>query len=217
MPDLSGWTKAHPSATSRVRDLPSGYRSDKSHTRAAWEEEHYFEDGSAGSAGVHKLGSGVLPGRGDEGGISAGTASYELAIGTDTGRLYATGASLSYPQQLSAGTSFDLVVVGPESLATGDAWCISYGTCDTGSYVTWNAIGFNSTPYVLYNTVGPASSNDTVQCAMLQNVEASGGTFLGQALSLAAPSETSLEALPSSLTGYVTFVAIGQITRSKLS
>jgi hypothetical protein len=220
MVDLSNWTKAHPSATSRVRDLPSGYRSDKSYTRAAWEQEHYFEDGSADSAGVHKVGSGVLPGRDDGLPNSTGTAAYEVSYAQDTGRLYASGSSLSHAQPLSAGTQFDIIVVGEQSLATGNVWVMSFKTADTGSYVTWSHLSFLDTPYVYYSpVVDRGSSGNTTHHATLQNLDASGGTFLGQ--HFWGGSTESFEAQPflgsSVSTAFVTFLAVGQVERSRLS
>jgi len=218
MPDLSNWTYGHPSAVSDRRNLPSGHRSDKSHTRAAWEEGHYWDTGSAGSAGVHKEGSGVIPARADEGGISVGTAAYEVALGTDTGRLYATGSALSYPQPLSAGTSFDLVVVGPYSLATADTWVMSYKTGGVNTHLTWNDLGpYTERPFVFYNAIAPFQSVSSVYMAWLESFDSSGGTFQGRASNLNDNSETSLQDLPSVFTSYVGFVSIGQVARSVLS
>lgn len=57
MADASTWTRAHPSGSSQLRDFDDLYRSDKSIFEASFLEEHYWKDGSAASAGRHKLGS----------------------------------------------------------------------------------------------------------------------------------------------------------------
>jgi fibronectin-binding autotransporter adhesin len=57
MADASVWTKGHPSGSSTLRDFDDLYRSDKSIFEDSILEEHYWKDGSAASAGEHKLGS----------------------------------------------------------------------------------------------------------------------------------------------------------------
>jgi hypothetical protein len=57
MADASTWTRAHPSGASLLRDFDDLHRSDKSIFEASFLEEHYWKDGSAASAGEHKLGS----------------------------------------------------------------------------------------------------------------------------------------------------------------
>jgi len=57
MASNSGWSKGLPSATSSVALGDDDIRSNNSVLQAAWEDEHYFTDGSANSAGVHKEGS----------------------------------------------------------------------------------------------------------------------------------------------------------------
>lgn len=57
MASNSGWSKGLPSGSSALQLGDNDIRSNNSVLQAAWEEEHYFTDGSAGSAGVHKLGS----------------------------------------------------------------------------------------------------------------------------------------------------------------
>ena len=218
MVDLSNWTHGHPSETSRLRDFPSGYRSDKSHTLAAWEEEHYFNDGSVDSAGQHKVGSGVLPTRADDGEPSLGTAAYEIMLGQNTGRLYASGSALSYPQPLSAGTSFDLIVVGPQSLDTANVWTLSFKTADTSAHVSWNDLGpYLDRPYIFYSAVAPVGSINTVSMVWLESFDTSGGTFQGRASNLNDNSQTSFEDLPSDDTSYVAFLSIGQVARSVVS
>jgi hypothetical protein len=57
MADASTWTRAHPSGASLLRDFDDLHRSDKSIFEASFLEEHYWKDGSAASAGEHRLGS----------------------------------------------------------------------------------------------------------------------------------------------------------------
>ena len=52
-----GWDKTVPSGTSSIAQGDDDIRSTKSILQAAWEDEHYFTDGSSASAGEHKLGS----------------------------------------------------------------------------------------------------------------------------------------------------------------
>ena len=218
MVDLSGWTQGHPSGTSRLRDFPGGYRSDKSLIKRAFEQEHYFDDGSSGSAGVHKQGSGVLPTRTGDGEPSLGTAAYEIMLTDDTGRLYVSGSNVSFPQPLSAGTGFGLVVVGPQSLSTTNVWTISFNTAETGSFVTWNSLGpYVDRPYVFYEAVAPFQSINTVSMTWLESFDTSGGTFQGRASNLNDNSQTSFEDLPSDDTSYVAFLSIGQVARSVVS
>jgi hypothetical protein len=57
MASYSGWNKDQPSGASLLRDADDMLRSDKSILQATLQQEHYFTDGSANSAGEHKLGS----------------------------------------------------------------------------------------------------------------------------------------------------------------
>lgn len=57
MASNSGWDKTVPSGTSLINVGDDDIRSFKSSMEAWWEEEHYATDGSANSAGEHKLGA----------------------------------------------------------------------------------------------------------------------------------------------------------------
>ena len=131
MASVSGWTHGHPSAISRRRDYPAQARSDKSIARRVWLQEHYHDDGSADSAGQHKLGSGRFRTADDSAGLpSIGTAVGELTLGDASGRLFYTGNDVAGAVPLSAGTAYQYVVVGPQSLGTDEAWVISWRTAD---------------------------------------------------------------------------------------
>jgi hypothetical protein len=58
MASNSGWDKTLPLGTQAVSSGDDQIRAFKTHMEAWWEEEHYATDGSATSAGGHKLGSG---------------------------------------------------------------------------------------------------------------------------------------------------------------
>jgi hypothetical protein len=192
MPDLSNWTYGHPSATSRLRDFPGGYRSDKSHTRAAWEQEHYFEDGSAGSAGVHKEGSGRVRIFSNDGTVpSVGTSPGEITYDENVGRLFYTGSDASFAEPLSAGTAFRVLVVGPQSLDTGSAWVLSYRTTspDGLSRVSWhndsNMPAYTNTPFLFYSVETTlAVGADHIETGYCLEADASGGTFFASFTSM---------------------------------
>lgn len=57
MASNSGWSKGLPSGTSNIALGDNDIRSNQSVVQAAFEDEHYFTDGSTASAGVHKAGS----------------------------------------------------------------------------------------------------------------------------------------------------------------
>lgn len=57
MASNSGWSKGLPSATSSVALGDDDIRSNNSVLQAGLQDEHYWTDGSANSAGVHKTGS----------------------------------------------------------------------------------------------------------------------------------------------------------------
>jgi len=77
MADNTNWDKTIPSGTSSIANGDDEIRSMKSILQAAWEDEHYFTDGSSSSAGEHKLGSARV--------YSGGVSSVSTAA--DTGRL----------------------------------------------------------------------------------------------------------------------------------
>jgi hypothetical protein len=218
MPDLSGWTQGHPSGTSRLRDFPGGYRSDKSFVREAWEEEHYFEDGSAGSAGVHKLGSGKLRADADlTASPSVGTNIGEITRGETTGRLYYTGSDVASPPALSTGTAFQFVVVGPQSLDTSDAWVMSYRTAELDAHSDWfedASLGpFRETPFVFFSLVTQAVAGSHAHISTCSSLDSSGGTFGGWSVQINTLPQSALT--PAEY--YVNVLSIGRAPRSRFS
>ena len=222
MPDLSNWTYDHPSATSRLRDFPSGYRSDKSHTRAVWEEEHYFEEGSADSVGVHKPGSGRIRVEDDSADVpSVGTALGELTIGSATGRLYYTGSEAPTAQPLSTGTSFRCVVVGPRSIDTTECWVMSWRTADFDSSTRFihhdnSAFGpYLEIPFMFISAVSDlVAANLTVIASFVSSVDSSGFTLGG--FQMTGAGDNSLDTALDSAT-LANILTIGRMNRSVFS
>ena len=111
MASNSGWSKGLPSGTSNIALGDNDIRSNNSVLQAAWEDEHYFLDGSAGSAGVHKAGSARAYVQ-----ASAPTAvlpSGQIWLDTDTDRLYIAEA---------AGTGSWTTVLGEVTLGSAQTF-----------------------------------------------------------------------------------------------
>lgn len=83
MASNSGWDKTVPSGTSSIAQGDDDMRSTKSSMQAWWEQEHYATDGSANSAGVHKLGSGRVF-------MGASPSALSNPTGDNNGRLMHT-------------------------------------------------------------------------------------------------------------------------------
>ncbi len=214
MPDLSNWTQAHPSETSRLRDFPALYRSDKSHTRAAWGEEHFFDDGSADSAGVHKEGSGVLRAEVDSASVpSIGTATGEITRGSNTGRLYYTGSDAT-TVSLSAGTAFQFVVVGPRSIATDEAWVMSWRTASLAnsrhSWIDGRFGPYLEEPFVFFSAVTNKAVGQGFLTSFISSMDSSGFTAGG------AWHDGSTEDLLGAETELI-MLSIGRMPRSEFS
>ena len=92
----SGWSKSVPSGASRVSSGDDEIRSFKSYMQEWWEEEHYGTDGSAASAGVHKLGTArAFVGTTSQLSNPTGDNAGRLMHTTDDGGLYVANASTS--------------------------------------------------------------------------------------------------------------------------
>ena len=190
MVDLSAWTQGHPSGTSRLQDFPSGYRSDKSHIRAAWLQDHYFDDGSADSAGVHKLGAAKFTGTHDQNAIpgpgipTPSTIKGTVGITSNTGRLWYMGSEISEGVQLSAGTAFRFLVVGPQSIGTDEAWVMSWRTADLSAN-RWQWMQnidepfLDETPFVFTSPVTNRSAGQRFITSFISSMDSSGFTAGG--------------------------------------
>lgn len=96
MASNSGWTTNLPSGQSKVSQVDDELRSLKSFQEAWLEEEHYVTDGSANSAGVHKLGSArAFVGTTSQLSNPTGDNSGRLMHTTDDGGLWVANASTS--------------------------------------------------------------------------------------------------------------------------
>ena len=87
MASLSGWTTENPANTSVWSQIDDQYRSDKSVERNVWEAEHYWDSGSAASAGYHKAGS-LRPYHGPASELSQAGDEGRAMLASDASSLY---------------------------------------------------------------------------------------------------------------------------------
>lgn len=171
MASNSGWTTGLPSGTSRVSEGDDAIRSFKSHMEAWWEDEHYATDGSAGSAGVHKIGSArVFVGTTSQLSNPTGDNSGRLFHTTDTGGLYVANASTSSWTLLTNG-----IALGSNQSWTGTQQFSNAILSDVTINPPgggWNISGITSGATTIAAAIGVAAGSDA-QFSM----RASGLTF----------------------------------------
>jgi hypothetical protein len=109
MATVSDWSSEVPANTSVVSKFDDLYRSDKSIERNVWEEEHYWDTGSAGSTGYHKEGS-FRPFVGTESAVSlSALPGKRLMFTSDTSDLYdvSSGATPKLLSRFAPAVTFD--------------------------------------------------------------------------------------------------------------
>ena len=112
MASNSGWSKSVPSGSSSVAQGDDDIRSFKSFMQAAWEQEHYFTDGSTNSAGVLKAGAARV--------WQGATSILSNPTGDNSGRLiHATNNKLYIA---NASTSSWSVVADNVQTASPNTW-----------------------------------------------------------------------------------------------
>lgn len=115
MGNIASWSSVIPSGTSQLRDFDDLYRSDKSVLESGIDTEHYFDNGSAASVGVHRLGSARVH-VGAQSAVSTTGDSGRLMWTTDWEQMYVLSSvsSVALPSLRTANTW-----VGRQSFSTG--------------------------------------------------------------------------------------------------
>lgn len=162
MASNSGWSKGLPSGISNIALGDNDIRSNQSVVQAAFEDEHYFTDGSANSAGVHKEGSArafvqaTAP--------TAVAPKGQLWLDTDTDRLYVAEAAgtgswttvlgdvtLTSAQTFSALQEFTSGVSASQLTVTGTVRAVSGVTT---SHLTASSISVSNLTTATLNLIG---------------------------------------------------------------
>lgn len=157
MASNSGWDKATPLGSDAVSAGDDQIRSMKSHMQAWWEEAHYGTDGSAGSAGVHKLGSA-------------------------RGYVFASASQLSNPTGDNGGK---IGFVGNQvwiADASNSTWTLAFGSLSLASVNTWTALN-NFSAGITTSGITSTQNIQTTQLTASSRVTAAdlavGGVFTG--------------------------------------
>jgi len=174
MASLSGWTTENPANTSVWSQIDDQYRSDKSVERNVWEAEHYWDTGSAASAGYHKEGS-FRPHHGPASSVSSVSDSGRLMWASDTSELH-DASTRSTPFVLNR---FEPAIFGPWiSSETYGLLMASRAILPADAHLTAdNRRG--PSYFASWNTTKPLSSGNTISLTYVV-VGSSGGDYGGQ-------------------------------------
>jgi hypothetical protein len=201
MTSLSNWSSEVPSSNSLIRKGDDQFRSEKEVEYNAWEEEHYWDSGSADSGGVHK-GGGPLSYVAGNSALSAAGDRARLFYDSDRTALDYVGVDgvvqFGVPARYRLYRQSEVVNVADEiddptdRLEPDKVWVMSVRTCTAadrgpGSHFSWFAGAqygpYDGDPLVLFSTVshferGAAWPRSIYEVRML-SMDSSGFTVAG--------------------------------------